>query len=72
MDLSAQTLTNISGLQTSALVANGVYEIEAVIGMQTTGTQGCQWAVQSSSGAGTLEAQISAHKRPVPLPVFND
>lgn len=58
-NLSAQTLTNIVGLTSGALVNAGVYDFEFVVGHQAAaGVQGAQFAVQSSTGAGTLEAQL--------------
>ena len=59
MDNVAQTIVNITGLTTGALVNGAQYEVNAVISCQIQGgTQGMQWAIQSSTGAGTFEGQL--------------
>jgi hypothetical protein len=62
MQLTAQTFTNITGLTSGALSTSTTYAFDAVIGLQVTGTQGVQFAVQCSVAGGTLEAQCKGNQ----------
>lgn len=56
---TGQALTNITGLSV-ALLANTVYEFEAVLGVSTTAvTTGTGYGVQFSTAGATIESQIT-------------
>lgn len=55
---TGQVLVNITGL-TAALVANAVYEFEAVLMVQSSSTAGNGYGVQFSAAGAAVEAQIT-------------